>query len=248
MLKSTLVIALLAAAICSATAHAGPYADGICSYTLGVDGGYGLNYLPGNICGPPDFNFNEFRRDVLESEIFSLGIGGSAVVEFRDNLVVDGLGVDFTVFENGLIDLRNGRRFYEGAEVFASADGLTFFDLGYAQGAMTGMTYNAIYDDPSFNPLDPAVSGGDSFDIAIDKNGAATGLVNARYVKLVDDGDGASSGAGSSGFDLDAIAAVHSVAIPEANARLLIGAAFCGLTTAIATRARRGFSMNKKEN
>jgi len=246
MLKHTLILAVLAGMVSPALAAATPYADKVYSYTLGAGGGFGLSSLPGNVSGPPDFNFREFRRDVLASQVFSLGIGGVVIVEFTDNLIADGPGVDFTVFENGLIDLRNGRTFYEGAEVFVSADGTGFFDLGYAEGKMTGLIYNAIYDDPSFNPLNPAVSGGDSFDIAFDRYGLSTGLTTVKYVRLVDDGDGAPDGSGCAGFDLDAIAAVHSA--PEPSTFLVVGASSCGILVMAKKAARRATLAREKMN
>jgi hypothetical protein len=250
MRKNLIIVAvMLPSALCavlSAPAIADPFADDIHSYTLGTDGGWGEAYLPSCISGPPDYNFEEFDKEVLKSQIFSLGIGGTAVVEFTDNFIVDGPGVDFTIFENGLIDWRNGEEFYEGAQVFVSADGVEFLDLGYAPGTMTGQMYNAIYNDPTFDPLDPSVSGGDSFDIAFDKDGLPTGLTRVSYVMLVDDGDGVSEGHGNSGFDLDAIAAVHSA--PEPAALLMIGAFVCGISARAFRSVRRSRSSVARED
>lgn len=234
---AAVVLAGVVCAVASASANADPFADCVYSYSLGTDGGWGEGYLPSCISGPPDYNFNEFDKEVLKSQIFSLGIGGVAVVEFTNNFIVDGPGVDFTIFENGFIDWRTGEPFYEGAEVFVSADGVDFFDLGYAPGTMTGQMYNAIYDDPTFDPLDPSVSGGDSFDISVDRDGLPTCLTVVKYVMLVDDGDGVSEGHGNSGFDLDAIAAVHSV--PEPGALLLMGAFLCGISARVFRGMRR---------
>lgn len=171
--------------------------------------------------------------------------GGAITLEFRDNDVWDGPGADFTVFENvfyicdeqGVPDPQT--RFMEPAIVSASQDGVnwrqfkTDFSPRYdpATGALNlrhPYCYNSGFagvnpvmsNGYSPDPTDPAVSGGDSFDIS------ELGFPWIRYVRIQStgnrwllDGDGdlilhneetgaASRNSEKSGFDLDAVSAI----------------------------------------
>ncbi len=171
--------------------------------------------------------------------------GGVITLEFADNAVWNGPGDDFTIFENvfyvsgagGALDPTT--RFMEPALVSVSQDGLTWrqfpadFSPRYdpATGQLnlrhpycyhTGFAgVNPVMSnglDP--DPADPAVSGGDSFDI---------GLLDMDWIRFVriqstgnrwladTDGDliyhteemsAATRGDTKSGFDLDAAAAI----------------------------------------
>ena len=62
--------------------------------------------------------------------MLSLGLTGEIVVEFSDNLIVDGPGVDFTVFENpffgtGVFDILD-ELFSEPGQVSVSQDGVVW--------------------------------------------------------------------------------------------------------------------------
>src|SRR5439155_282011 len=59
-------------------------------------------------------------------DTFSLGLGGSIVLEFTDNVVVDGPGPDFTVFENPFLvrGTTTGVPYAEPGTVSVSADGV----------------------------------------------------------------------------------------------------------------------------
>lgn len=143
------------------------------------------------------------------TDVVSLGNGGSVVVAFAGNEIVDEPGPDFTVFENPFginCDLSN--IFAELATVGVSEDGVSFVDFPctaiappYGQCAGWHPVYaNADVDAGAIDPLDPAVSGGDPYDLA------DVGLSRARYVRVVDRPDIT----GTSGvFDLDAVAIVH---------------------------------------
>jgi len=136
------------------------------------------------------------------TSVVSLGNGGYVVVEFAGNAIIDGPGVDFTVFENPFGNFR------ELATVAVSEDGITWHafpcaagrgapDFGYCAGV------NPVLSRPGngINPLDPNVSGGDHYDLH------DIGLTRARYVRITDrpDLDGADGV-----FDLDAVAIVNA--------------------------------------
>lgn len=175
--------------------------------------------------------------------------GGSIILKFDDNMVVNGAGDDFTIFENVFL-LRPSEehelpadavRFMEPAVVAVSQDGknwkefpfnyrpsyfesgeINFFNPYSYPSGFAGI--NPVYsNNGSPDPTNPAVSGGDFFDLD-DLSG--TPFTWIQYIRItatgdrwLTDGDGdlvrhtdfesALSGAGSSGFDLDAVCAVN---------------------------------------
>lgn len=173
--------------------------------------------------------------------------GGAITLEFVDNAIWNGPGDDFTIFENVFyIYDANGRpdpttRFMEPAVVSVSQDGVTWhqfptdfsprydpvsgkLNLHHPYCYRTGFAgVNPVMSnglDP--DPTDPAVSGGDSFDIG------TLGLDWIRFVRIqstgsrwLTDSDGdliyhiektsaATRSDIKSGFDLDAAAAIWS--------------------------------------
>jgi hypothetical protein len=189
-----------------------PCADTVVSYTKGTNGGFGEDMLPTIVLGPP---YGE-GLNVGSLDVASLGNGGDITLAFEDNAIVDGPGVDFTVFENAFEDLVTGVRFIEAGVVSASADGVNYFSFPYVGSptfaGLAGVTPVLSHPDNAIDPRDPAESGGDSFDLA------DVGLASARFVRIVDpaadvDDPGnhfPTPGVGKSGFDLDAVVAVHS--------------------------------------
>jgi len=150
--------------------------------------------FPGAIFGPPEAGNT--------ASVVSLGNGGWVVLAFANNAIVDGPGPDFTVFENPL------PVFKELATVAVSEDGTTWHefpctaprtasDFGYCAGVevVRSSSLNSI------DPLDPTVSGGDTYDLA------DIGVTRARFVRIVDRADIE----GADGvFDLDAVAIVNA--------------------------------------
>lgn len=179
-------------------------------------------------------------------DVLNVGVGGSVIVEFTDNVIFDGEGVDFVIFENPFyIGGSFDRVFLELAYVFVSSDGdnFTSFPVNYIPQIPPLPTgddnpdhyigfagIRPVFSNPEngINPLDPAVSGGDPFDLADLKEDASKkgiDLQNIRFVKIQDarrrvdmdmDGDviPGTTNPLVNGFDLDAIAAIHSK-IPE---------------------------------
>ncbi|MEO6599806.1 MAG: hypothetical protein ABIQ16_08045 [Polyangiaceae bacterium] len=172
----------------------GPFATDVLSYSFG--GGQTFNQtsaFPGAILGPPVAND--------PASVVSLGNGGWVVLGFAGNAIVDGPGVDFTVFENPL------PTFKELATVAVSDDAEHWvefpctaaqdaIDFGFCAGV--GLVFSSPRN--GIDPLDPTVSGGDHYDLA------DIGVSHARYLRITDrvDLDGAAGV-----FDLDAVAIVH---------------------------------------
>jgi hypothetical protein len=220
-------------------ATADPYADRVRAFNPLTPGGYGADALPMNVTGPPDghstFTPASLPTQVVSLHAFKAA-GGSITLEFTDNIIELGPGPDFTVFENVFFQDGNpNNRFMEPAVVeVALFDGEWYRfpthvnppvknapDLTvpsyYAQG-FAGV--NATTGD---DPTNPSRSGGDSFDANML---AAPGLTWVRFVRIQSTGhramsdnngnvilhtavQGALSGSGFSGFDLDAVSATN---------------------------------------
>ena len=165
--------------------------------------------------------------------------GGQVILAFEDNIVEAGPGEDFTVFENVFfIGGSPDRRYMEPAIVsVALFEGEWYrFPVDVVPPAATSSTpatMDPFYYSRGFagrnattgdNPMDPTRSGGDSFDLASLGKPELTWI---RYIRLESPGHsamrddegrdwiehtnlfGALSGQGTSGFDLDAITAIH---------------------------------------
>ncbi|MGH0031421.1 MAG: hypothetical protein ACQGVC_16620, partial [Myxococcota bacterium] len=89
----------------SFTTEGDPYADAVDGYSVGTNGGFGLALMPDVVLGPP--TGSGLYGGTLG--VFSLGLLGEIVLEFSDNVIVDGPGVDFTVFENPFFAAEIGR-------------------------------------------------------------------------------------------------------------------------------------------
>ncbi len=171
--------------------------------------------------------------------------GGSIILEFKNHVAWNGPGADFTVFENvfyicdakGIPDPNT--RFMEPAIVAVSQDGVTWrqfktdfspryhpdtgrlnlrhpycYNRGFA--GVNPVMSNGLEPDPT----DPAVSGGDSFDLSdvewdwirfvrIQSTGSAW-LVDGDgdLIYHIEDTQAASRNFSQAGFDLDAVTAI----------------------------------------
>ncbi len=210
--------AIAAAALaCVALLMAGPAAadpciDSVVSFTAGANGGFQADLLPDVVLGPP----RGAGAGSGSLDVVSLGNNGTTTVAFDDNEIVDGPGVDFVVFENAFIVAGGGGGtvFTEVGIVSASEDGASFVPFAYNPTTLAGLAgVTPVYSHPDngIDPRDPA-AGGDRFDLA------TIGLASARYLRIVDPGATIADygnqipvqGVGKSGFDLDAVVAVHS--------------------------------------
>lgn len=165
--------------------------------------------------------------------------GGSVILAFEDNIIHITPGEDFTVFENVFfIGGDPNQRFMEPAIVSVALFEDEWHRLPVdvvppATTSSTPPTLDPFYYNRGFagrnattgaDPADPRQSGGDSFDLSALR---IPGLTWVRYIKLQSAGHnvlrddfgghavqhptilGAASGTGSSGFDLDAVTAIH---------------------------------------
>ena len=174
--------------------EADAFADAVISYTPGADGGYGADRLPDVVLGPPDGN----AEGTPSLDVLSLGTGGEIVLQF-DAPAMDVEGADLLVFENPM------PAWSETGQVSVSVDGTTWaeFPCDPASEGQPGCAgIGVVYGGPDgADPTDPDAAGGDAFDFA------DLGIDAIRFVRIRDTGQNPAGGT-TSGFDLDAIAAV----------------------------------------
>ena len=177
-----------------------PFADAVVSFTPGEGAGFGQSYLPDVVRGPPE-GAGEYAGSL---HVVSLGRDGEIVLELIDQPIIDGPGPDLLVFENPFTG------WIETGYVAVSEDGVTWAewpcdpdDVDGGQPGCSGVTPVLSHPDNGVDPTDPAVAGGDAFDLA------DLGLTTAWYVRVRDSGVNA-YGSPTGGYDLDAIAVVHT--------------------------------------
>ena len=216
-----------------------PHVDDVVSFVAGAGAGYGQSELPAVVTGPPQ-GLGLFLGGL---DVLSLGAGGVLELEFVDNVILDGPGVDFTVFENPFLTMVLGvigDPFSEPGRVSVSQDGTTWH----------------VFTSCSTAPLDPPLHAGcagvfptlsDALDplaphpsiptetpitdligiplgslVVPEGSGGDSfdlmdvGLTWARFVRIEDVGP-ALGQAGTVGFDLDAVTAVNSGTTTDAN-------------------------------
>ncbi|MFH1856783.1 MAG: putative Ig domain-containing protein [Candidatus Omnitrophota bacterium] len=226
-----------------------PFVDEVVSFNPLAGDAYGAGKMPRVVLGAPRGTGTMWgSADVVSLNAkanidggASAPYGGNITLKFTDNIVVNEAGPDFTIFENAFFIGGNPEaRWMEPAVVEVSQDGKKFYRFKidfvphyngenincnnpycYSKG-FAGI--NPVYSNNGFpDPRDPAVSGGDSFDLS---DITAKNLKWINYVRVISTGDnwitdcngdkvrhsdatGALSGEGSSGFDLDGVCAVH---------------------------------------
>ncbi len=191
--------------------------------------------LPGIVTGPPGDSF-----PVTGSvSTVSIGRGGAILLAFTDNVIVDGPGFDFIVFENAFFKStvpadpnQTWEVFAEPATVAVSDDGVQFFTFPYDPAALArvGPDGTSSADLPQLRGLagitptftgnwtlpddpdtwDPVGAGGVSGAGGDGFDLAVVGLTRARYVLITDLNLGTGHAGPAEGFDLDAVIAVNS--------------------------------------
>ncbi|HKO53899.1 MAG TPA: hypothetical protein VJV79_39600 [Polyangiaceae bacterium] len=180
------------------------FATTVPTFVAGPGPNVGQAELPDVVLGPP-----KGAGAVNGSyDVVMLGNGGVITLGFAPSVIVDGPGPDFIVFENAFyVNGDPDLPYAELASVEVSDDGehfeafpCTASDAPY--GSCAG--WHPVYANPdrnSIEPTDPALAGGEAFDLA------DLGLAQARYVRIIDRVDLT----GASGiFDLDAVSIVNA--------------------------------------
>lgn len=197
---------MLLAALCADAQDR--WADAVIEWQTGPGGGFGAEFLPGSVLGPPDpaATFNAPANS--PEQLFTLGEGGWIVLAFLDNLITDGPGPDLRICENPFRVGGNPDQVWaEPALIDLSADGVVWHTVPWDSLTHEGLAGRAPVNG-SGDPDDPADMGGDLVDIAV------AGLAQVAFVRLRDlPGDGRT-------FDLDAVGGVRMetatvVRVPE---------------------------------
>jgi hypothetical protein len=180
-----------------------PFAVEVLSFSPGEGAGFGQDRMPDVVLGPPVSSGSTSSGSL---DVVSLGARGEIVLRLGLPLV-DEEGPDLLVFENPfLVNTDAGPSTLptaEPGEVAVSEDGETFVTFACAPeaAAPNGCAGYALV--LGGEPTDPETAGGDAFDLA------DVGLSSASFVRITDKGPETGVGV-SAGFDLDAIASVHS--------------------------------------
>lgn len=179
-----------------------PFADSVVSWLPGDGAGFGQERFPDVVFGPP----RPPEGGGGSLDVLSFGRVGEIVLGFRDRVVIDGPGPDLIVFENPMAG------WVETGFVAVSDDGVTWAewpcdptDAAGGHPGCAGVAPVGAGAGDSVDPTDPAVAGGDAFDLA------ALGVARARWVRIRDSGVNDYAGVGG-GFDLDAVAIVNGAA------------------------------------
>ena len=210
-----------------------PYADEVVSYTQGANGGYNADQLPGIALGAPVGE----GLTIGSLDVVSLGRQGSITLRFVDNVIVDGPGVDFTVFENAFLELGAGSLtqppFAEPGRVKVSQDGAAWAEFPCTLASSAGPYWPGcagVYPvlskgtpttpHPSIPTTAPIESLVGVHILALQAPAgsggdsfdlADVGLDWVRYVRVeTTEFEARSAATGQSGLDLDAVVAVHS--------------------------------------
>jgi hypothetical protein len=243
--RAAVCLALLPLVVPAGAAPAWAATDCLADAVAAFDGGYvpqqsgqRVSELPGIVLGPPGDSF-----PVTGSvSTVSLGRGGSIVLAFTDNVIVDGPGADFIVFENAFFksfvpaDANQPYSvFVEPGAVAASEDGVTFVEFPYEAYALSlvgsdGTPSSALPAlrglagiTPDFtgnwtiaddpDAWDPAGSGGVSGAGGDAFDLADVGLSSARFIRIVDLDLGTGFAGPAEGFDLGSIVALNSLPV-----------------------------------
>jgi hypothetical protein len=177
------------------------FASRVVAEAFGPGQSFGQDQLPGIVLGPPKGG----GAAMGSLDVASLGVGGSITLAFDGNAIVDGPGVDFIVFENPFAiggDVSNP--YAEPGTVAVSDDGVNWVSFPctatmFPYGSCAGWHY--VYANAATNtidPTDPAVAGGDQFDLH------DVGVARAQFVRVTSRPDLTTT------FDLDAMSIVNA--------------------------------------
>ena len=96
------------------------FADEVVTFTMGDPAATELSSNPSLSLGVPDF-------DGTDKGFVSLGCGGTLILKFKDNALIDTEGPDLFVFEMG--------KYIESTDLAISKDGITWISIGEIKGA-----------------------------------------------------------------------------------------------------------------
>jgi hypothetical protein len=181
------------------------FATQVESFVAGPGPAFGQAKLPDVVLGPP-MGAGSVNGSL---DVVTLGNGGSITLGFAPSSIVDRPGSDFIVFENPFyVNGDPDQPYAELATVEVSEDGENFeaFPCTASRPPYDGCAgFHPVYanaEENSLDPTNPAIAGGDAFDLA------DIGVARARYLRITDRVD-LTDGNGT--FDLDAVSIVNAI-------------------------------------
>lgn len=170
--------------------------------------GQGPVFFPMNVLTGPEPRASRTTPIAEPREVCSLGLDGSIILGLRRAVIVDLPGPDFTVFENAF--MFGTRTFAEPGRVEVSRDGIAWYAFPFDSLTLRGCA--GVTPTTGRDAFDPSVGGGDAFDLA------TIGIDSVRWIRITDvtriilnNRSHPFYDPTLSGFDLDAIIAVHAV-------------------------------------
>lgn len=170
--------------------------------------GQGPVFFPMNVLTGPEPRASRTSPVAEPREVCSLGLDGSITMGLRRAVIVDLPGPDFTVFENAF--MFGSRTFAEPARVEVSRDGIAWYAFPFDSLTLRGCA--GVTPTTGLDAFNPSVSGGDAFDLA------TIGIDSVRWIRItdvtrmiLDNRSHPFYDPTLSGFDLDAVIAVHTV-------------------------------------
>lgn len=173
------------------------FPNNVFEFIPGKNAGFGGSDFPNNVIGAPSGSTSPLTPNFDPAKLLSLGTGGIIILEFTSDYIIDGPGVDFTVFENpvqpeGFPEYS----FTETALISVSEDGVTWTQfpvellstnvsdlmkksnyIGYA-----GVQPVLFPGGSNISPFDVTQSGGDQFDLH------DIGMTRCRFIRIQDTG------------------------------------------------------------
>lgn len=219
--------------------------DRVAEFIPGDFAGFGNAAFPHNVLSGPDGGSNPpFEPSDDPANILSLGEGGTITLEWSGDAILDGPGPDFIVFENVLETIGTGVPFVDAGIVAVGETTGTMVEFpfrfepppGWDSGApyaidlfaanyvgLAGTRATLATPTNGIDPSDPALAGGNAFDLA------DLGLAYVRFVRIADPRRAGTSGARTgtnglpiydsqgmigNGFELDTILAINFGPVP----------------------------------
>jgi hypothetical protein len=156
----------------------GAGADTVFSVRWGTGQNFGREKFPSNVLGLPDTSARADRPATSAETVCSLGLGGEIILGWKNAVLVNRTGADFTIFENAFLYF-GGRIYAEPAKVAVSRDGVSFVEFPFDSLRLRGCA-GVMPTNGDKSPFNPSVSGGDSFDLA------DIGMDSVRFIKITD--------------------------------------------------------------
>jgi len=164
--------------------------------------GQGPEYFPANVLGPVVGPATPGSAVADPLQVVSLGKNGFVTLAFSP-AILDGLGADFTVFENPF-SFGVGQVYDEWLLVEVSVDGQNWVTFPYDSTTGQGLAGRTPTAPQGTDLTDPAVSGGDTFDLAV------LGLAQVNYVRLADRTRWQTDRLATEAAEVDGVVALHT--------------------------------------